>query len=51
MILNKKCYLDVFLDNLFLDISKYCIWTNFVNDDKYNKYFISNEESWKIRTS
>jgi len=22
-------------------------WTNFINDDKYKKYFISNEEEWK----
>ena len=25
----------------------YDIWTNFINDDKYKKYFLSNEENWK----
>ena len=29
-----------------LDIRK--LWEEFVNDDKYSKYFISNEEQWKI---
>jgi superfamily II DNA or RNA helicase len=28
------------------DISK--LWEKFINDPKYNKYFISNEEQWKI---
>jgi hypothetical protein len=27
--------------------SIYNLWTQFINDDKYKKYFISNETSWK----
>ena len=27
----------------------YDIWTNFINDDKYKKYFISDEEEWIIK--
>ena len=26
----------------------YNLWTDFINDDKYKKYFISNEEEWEI---
>jgi len=27
----------------------YKIWTDFINNDKYKKYFISNEDSWKLK--
>ena len=29
------------------DIRK--LWEEFINDPKYSKYFISNEEKWKLR--
>ena len=29
------------------DESIYNLWTQFINNDKYKKYFISNETSWK----
>jgi len=27
----------------------YDIWTNFINDNKYKKYFISNDDEWKLQ--
>ena len=27
----------------------YNIWTEFINNEKYKKYFMSNEEKWKIK--
>ena len=27
----------------------YKIWTEFINSDKYKEYFISNENSWKLK--
>ena len=31
------------------DLEIYNLWTEFINDDKYNKYFISNEEIWMTK--
>jgi superfamily II DNA or RNA helicase len=35
--------------NIMLDQKIYDQWTNFINDDKYKKYFISNDEEWYIK--
>jgi hypothetical protein len=28
------------------DTEIYNMWTDFINDDKYSKYFFSNEKKW-----
>jgi len=35
--------------NIMIDKTIQKLWEDFINDDKYKEYFLSNEEDWKLK--